>query len=58
MDSLTLSIIELIVGILVNVFIGKLGMIIFRKDNTLTRIPLRFLGIFLVINSAPIIFHF
>ena len=57
MNLLLIRIIMLIAGILINIFIGKLGMLIFRKDNTLTRIPLRFLGIFLVINSASFIFH-
>lgn len=41
----------LIVGILLNVFIGKICMLVFRKDNTFTRIPVRFAGIFCLINS-------
>ncbi len=57
MNSLIIKIIELIAGILINIFIGKLGVVIFRKDNTLTRIPLRFLSIYLVINSVSCIFH-
>lgn len=57
MKSPILLILELIAGILINIFIGKLGMLIFRKDNTATRIPLRFLGVFFVINSVSLLFH-
>jgi hypothetical protein len=47
----------LIVGILINIFMGKLVKIIFKKDGTLSRFPLRFLGIYLIINSISYIFH-
>ncbi len=55
--KLILYIILLIVGILINVFMGKLVKIIFKKDGTLPRVPLRFLGIYLIINSISYIFH-
>lgn len=55
--NLILYIIMLIVGILINVFMGKLVKIIFKKDGTLPRLPLRFLGVFLIINSVGNIFH-
>ncbi|MDP4145862.1 MAG: hypothetical protein Q8936_15475 [Bacillota bacterium] len=45
-------IIQLIAGVLINIFIGKLATVIFRKDNRSARIPLRFIGLFLVINSV------
>lgn len=50
-------IIMLVIGILINVFIGKLVKIIFKKDGTLPRLPLRVLGIALIINSISDIFH-
>lgn len=52
-----LYIIILIVGILLNVFIGKLAVFIFKKDGTLPRLPIRFLGIVLVLNSIGYLFH-
>ena len=57
MNTLILPIIELIAGILINIFVGKLGIIIFRKNNMLTKIILRFIGIFLIVNSIHYIFH-
>jgi hypothetical protein len=47
----------LIVGIVINVFMGKFVKIIFKKDGTLPRLPLRILGIYLIINSVSYIFH-
>jgi hypothetical protein len=55
--NLILYIIMLIVGILINIFMPKVVKIVFKKDGALPRIPLRFLGIFLVINSISNIFH-
>lgn len=52
-----LYIVMLIVGILLNVFIGKIAVFIFKKDGTLPRIPLRILGVSLVINSISNLFH-
>lgn len=46
-----LGIIEIISGILVNVYIGFLTNILFRKDGTGPRIPLRIAGIYLIING-------
>lgn len=52
MNSLyLLGIIEIIVGVVVNIFIGRIAKTLFRKDGTLPRIPLRILGVFLVING-------
>jgi hypothetical protein len=36
---------------------GKLVKIIFKKDGTLPRLPLRILGVYLIINSVAFIFH-
>lgn len=47
----------LLAGVLINVFIGKLAIFLFKKDGTMSRIPLRFLGIYLIINSVSYIFH-
>lgn len=58
MDTSTiLYVIMLIVGILLNIFIGKLAVLIFKKDGTGPRIPLRVLGVYLVINSISNLFH-
>ncbi|MDP4178750.1 MAG: hypothetical protein Q8900_10470 [Bacillota bacterium] len=55
--KIILYIILLILGILINIFMGKLVKIIFKKDGTLPRLPLRILGIYLIINSISNIFH-
>lgn len=55
--KIILYIILLILGILINIFMGKLVKIIFKKDGALPRLPLRFLGIYLIINSVSNIFH-
>lgn len=52
-----LYIVMLIVGILLNIFIGKLAVLIFKKDGTGPRIPIRFLGIVLVLNAVGYLFH-
>jgi len=57
MNTLTIYIILIIVGILINIFMEKLVKIIFRRDTRLTRTPLRIIGIFLIINSILALFH-
>ena len=52
---LIFSILEVILGVLLNVFIGKIARFIFKKDGTLPRIPLRFAGIWLFINGILVI---
>jgi len=52
-----LYIIMLIIGILLNIFIGKLAVIIFKKDGTPSRIPIRVLGITLILQSIGYLFH-
>lgn len=52
-----LSITELLAGLLINIFIGFLAVFFFRKDGTSSRIPLRILGVFLIINAVSRIFH-
>lgn len=52
-----LYVIMLIVGILLNIFIGKLAVLIFKKDGTLPRTPIRILGVVLVLNSIGYLFH-
>lgn len=49
--------IVLIIGILINIFMKKLVIIVFKKDGSLPRIPLRFIGVYLVINSISHLFH-
>lgn len=46
-----------IAGVLLNVFIGKIAIFVFKKDGTMSRFPIRFLGIYMVINSISHIFH-
>lgn len=55
--STILYIIMLIVGILLNIFIGKLAVLIFKKDGTPSRVPIRVLGIVLVLHAASYLFH-
>jgi len=55
--DLILYISMFIIGVLVNVFIKKIAIILFKKDGTFPRIILRFIGIFLIINSISSIFH-
>ncbi len=52
-----LLILELLAGILINIFIGAIARILFKKDGTVPRIPLRVLGIYLIINSLSHLFH-
>jgi threonine/homoserine/homoserine lactone efflux protein len=52
-----IGIIELIIGVIINVFIGKLGEVIFRRDNKTSRIILRVIGVFLIINGVSRAFH-
>lgn len=52
-----IGIVELIVGILINVFIGTLGRAIFRKDDRTSRAILRVIGVFLIINGISRAFH-
>lgn len=55
--SVILAILELLAGILINLFIGVLARGLFKKDGTGPRIPLRALGIYLIINSISHLFH-
>lgn len=57
MTSIGLYIVMLLVGILINIFIGKLVMIVFKRDGTIPRLPIRFLGVYLIINSLSNLFH-
>lgn len=45
-----------ILGIILNVFIGKIAVFLFKKDGSLSRIPIRVVGIILLINGIPEIF--
>lgn len=52
LETILLNVIGLIIGILINVFMKQLVNIIFKKDGTLPRLPLRVIGIVLVINCG------
>lgn len=58
LETTLLNIVGLIIGILINIFMKKLVNIIFKKDGTLPRVPLRFLGIYLIINCTCNLLHF
>lgn len=47
----------LIAGVFINIFIGKIAIFIFKKDGTMSRFPIRFLGVYMVLNSVSHIFH-
>ncbi|MPQ31179.1 hypothetical protein E4V42_06970 [Clostridium estertheticum] len=46
---------EMILGIILNVFIGKIAVFIFKKDGTGPRIIIRVAGIVLFINGLSAI---
>ncbi|AAK78155.1 hypothetical protein BJV85_003960 [Clostridium acetobutylicum] len=48
---------EIFLGILLNVFIGKIVKIVFKKDGTLPRVPVRFIGITLILNGVGNMVH-
>lgn len=48
---LIVRLIEIALGILVNIFIGKIVMFLFKKDGTLPRTPVRIAGVWLLING-------
>ncbi|AIQ20446.1 membrane protein [Paenibacillus sp. FSL H7-0357] len=51
------GIIELLAGLIINVWIGAFGRIIFKKDDKISRVVLRILGVFLLINGISRAFH-
>ncbi|SMC25789.1 hypothetical protein SAMN02745134_02574 [Clostridium acidisoli DSM 12555] len=54
-SRLLIGIIEVILGVILNVFIGKIARFIFKKDGTGPRAPLRFAGIWLFFNGISIV---
>ncbi|MBU3157173.1 hypothetical protein [Clostridium estertheticum] len=54
--KLIMLIAAVILGIILNVFIGKAAVFLFKKDGTLSRLPIRVVGIMLIINGIPAIF--
>ncbi|MDF2937661.1 MAG: putative rane protein [Paenibacillaceae bacterium] len=55
--TIALSIAELLLGLFINIRIGRLAIALFRKDGTSSRLPLRVAGVFLIINWVSRIFH-
>ncbi|WP_433942831.1 hypothetical protein [Paenibacillus sp. SN-8-1] len=43
--------IEVIAGLLINIYISRLAKILFKKDGVGPRTPLRVAGIYLIING-------
>lgn len=58
LEIILLNATGLIIGILINVFMWKFVHILFKKDGTLPRVPLRVLGIYLIINCGSNLLHF
>lgn len=58
LEIILLNATGLIIGILINVFMRKFVHILFKKDGTLPRVPLRVLGIYLIINCCSNLLHF
>jgi hypothetical protein len=50
-QSIVWFVVFLVAGIFINIRIAWLSKLIFRKDDTFSRIVLRFIGIFLIINA-------
>ena len=49
--------IQLVAGILINIFIGPLGKLVFKSDKGASKTILRVIGVALVINGALTIGH-
>lgn len=54
---LLFSLVQVILGILINLFMEKIVKVVFKKDGTFSRLPLRVLGIYLLINGATTILN-
>lgn len=52
-----IGIVELLAGLFININIGLMAKAIFRKDGTGPRIPLRVIGIYLIINGISKLTH-
>lgn len=53
--NLIIWVAAMVLGIILNVFIGKIAVFIFKKDGTGPRIIIRFAGIILFINGLSAI---
>lgn len=54
---LLFSLVQVVLGILINLFMEKIVKVVFKKDGTFSRLPLRILGIYLLINGATTILN-
>jgi hypothetical protein len=57
MSLITMNLIELIAGLFINLFIGKLQILLFRKKTQTSRIIIRIIGVYLVIDGLLGILH-
>lgn len=48
---LIIGCVEIILGVLINIFIKKIVMFLFKKGGTLSYLPVRFAGVWLLING-------
>jgi hypothetical protein len=52
-----MNLFELIAGLLINLFIGKLQVLLFRKKTQASRIIIRIIGVYLLIDGLLGILH-
>ncbi|MFL1673555.1 hypothetical protein QJQ58_09150 [Paenibacillus dendritiformis] len=52
-----IGLVEVLAGLFINLYIGFLAKAILRKDGTAPRIPLRVIGIYLIINGISKLTH-
>ncbi|MFX3617651.1 MAG: hypothetical protein ACE3JK_08985 [Sporolactobacillus sp.] len=57
MPLVTINLIELAAGLLINLLIGKLQMILFRKKTQASRVIIRVIGVFLLVDGLLGILH-
>jgi len=57
MSLITINLIELTAGLLINLFIGKLQIFLFRKKTQASRIIIRIIGVYLLIDGLLGILH-
>lgn len=54
---MAINLIELVAGLVINLFIGKLQIVLFRKKTYASRVIIRVIGVFLLIDGLLGILH-
>lgn len=57
MSVMAINLIELVAGLVINLFIGKLQIVLFRKKTYASRVIIRVIGVFLLIDGLLGILH-